>query len=269
MDEFRELKLHVDALASAVEAEPKFFASIAHYVQQFRQVLSGKSGFVTQDELSVLALKIEEFWKKWRPSPSGRRPYIPPRQTADTDDTVRQIGGLVNRLASMEQGVFEQLAELPKISHRTETLVLGNEAPRPPCVFLGHGRSKLWARVKIFLEDELGLATLTYESEPRVGESIVSVLERLLGQATFAVLVLTGEDEGPESGRRARQNVIHEAGLFQGRLGFRRAVLLMQAGVDSFSNVDGLQHIPFGGENIEQTFYELQRGLRREGQLSS
>ncbi len=129
------------------------------------------------------------------------------------------------------------------------------------------GRSRLWARVKTYLEDELGLATATYESESRAGESIVPVLEKMLEQATFAMLLLTAEDEGVAGEMRARQNVVHEAGLFQGRLGFRRGVLLVQEGLDEFSNVAGLQQIRFSGENVEQTFYELHRVLKRERQL--
>ena len=125
----------------------------------------------------------------------------------------------------------------------------------------------MWARVKIFLEDELRLATITYESESRAGESIVPILEKMLEQATFAVLVLTAEDDAADGQKRARQNVIHEAGLFQGRLGFKRAVLLVQQGVEEFSNVSGLQYIPFSGQTIEQCFYELQRVLKREKQV--
>jgi predicted nucleotide-binding protein len=137
-----------------------------------------------------------------------------------------------------------------------------------PCVFIGHGRSKLWARLKIFLQDELGLNTATYESESRVGESIIPVLEKMLDLATFAVLVLTAEDETSEGLRRARQNVIHEAGLFQGRLGFRRAVVIRQEGLEDFTNVAGLQYIGFNGDRIEDSFYELHRVLKREGMLS-
>jgi len=139
------------------------------------------------------------------------------------------------------------------------------DRPREPCVFIGHGRSKLWARLQVFLEKELNLSTVTYESESRVGESIVPVLDAMLRQATFAVLVLTGEDETAEGARRARQNVVHEAGLFQGVLGFRRAVMLLQKGAEDFSNVAGLQHIEFEKDNIETTFWEIQRVLRREG----
>lgn len=139
------------------------------------------------------------------------------------------------------------------------------DRPRVPCVFIGHGRSKLWARLQLFLQNDLGLTTITYESVTHVGESIVPVIESMLHQATFAVLVLTAEDETAEGAKRARQNVVHEAGLFQGQLGFPRAILLQQSGVEDFSNVDGLQYIAFDGEKIESTFWELQRVLKREG----
>jgi predicted nucleotide-binding protein len=137
-----------------------------------------------------------------------------------------------------------------------------------PCVFIGHGRSKLWARLKIFLQDEMGLDTITYESESHVGESIIPILEKMLDRATFAVLVLTAEDETSEGLKRARQNVVHEAGLFQGRLGFKRAVVIRQEGLEDFTNVAGLQYISFNGDRIEDIFYELQRVLKREGMLS-
>lgn len=133
-----------------------------------------------------------------------------------------------------------------------------------PCVFIGHGRSPLWARVQIFLERDLKLTAVSYESESHVGESIVGILEKMLEQVDFAILILTAEDETAIGSRRARQNVIHEAGLFQGKLGFRRAVLLKQDGLEEFTNVDGLQYIGFSGDKIDQTFFELQRVLKRE-----
>jgi predicted nucleotide-binding protein len=131
-------------------------------------------------------------------------------------------------------------------------------------IFIGHGRSPLWARAQIFLEKEMGLAAFSYESETHVGESIVPVLESMAEQANFAVLILTAEDETAVGAKRARQNVVHEAGLFQGKLGFRKAVLLLQEGLEGFTNIDGLQTILFSGDRIDQTFFELQRVLKRE-----
>ena len=50
-------------------------------------------------------------------------------------------------------------------------------------------------------------------------------------------------------------------------LGFDKVIILKQDSVEEFSNIAGLQYIPFSGDNIEQTFYELQRKLKKTGLL--
>ena len=96
------------------------------------------------------------------------------------------------------------------------------------------------------------------------GHAIRNILEDMLSKTSFAVLVLTGEDETPEGGFRARQNVIHEAGLFQGRLGFNRAIILLEEGTEEFSNIQGIEQIRFRKANIKETFGEILATLRRE-----
>ena len=86
----------------------------------------------------------------------------------------------------------------------------------------------------------------------------------MLSKTSFGVLVLTGEDETSEGDFRARQNVIHEAGLFQGRLGFNRAIILLEEGTEEFSNIEGIEQIRFGKKNIKETFGEVLATLRRE-----
>lgn len=132
------------------------------------------------------------------------------------------------------------------------------------CVFIGHGRSAFWLRVKTFLEDEVGLRTVSFESEPRSGESVVPILEGMLDQSDFAVIVLTAEDATAEGHLRARQNVIHETGLAQGKFGFKRVVILKQEGLEEFTNLAGLQYISFK-ERIEPALYDLGKVLQREG----
>ena len=56
---------------------------------------------------------------------------------------------------------------------------------------------------------------------------------------------MTAEDEQPDGTLRARENVIHEAGLFQGRLGFEKAIILLEEGCEEFSNIEGLGQIRF------------------------
>ncbi len=135
-------------------------------------------------------------------------------------------------------------------------------------VFIGHGRSPLWARLQLYLQDELGLHVINFESESRTGDSVVSILTKMLGEANFAILILTAEDETATGSMRARQNVIHEVGLFQSKLGFNKAILLKQEGVEDFTNIAGLQYLPFSDNKIEQSFYELRRTLEREGLIS-
>jgi predicted nucleotide-binding protein len=59
-------------------------------------------------------------------------------------------------------------------------------------------------------------------------------------------------------------NVVHEAGLFQGRLGFSRAIILLEDGCKEFSNINGLGQIRFPKGNIKATFEEIRQVLERE-----
>ena len=58
--------------------------------------------------------------------------------------------------------------------------------------------------------------------------------------------------------------MIHEAGLFQGHLGFNRAIILLEEGTEEFSNIQGIEQIRFGKKNIKETFGEVLATLRRE-----
>lgn len=86
----------------------------------------------------------------------------------------------------------------------------------------------------------------------------------MLAKSAFAFLVMTGEDEMVGGGTRARQNVVHEAGLFQGKLGFRRAIVLLEEGTEEFSNIHGIEQIRFSKGNIKETFGEVLATIRRE-----
>jgi len=138
------------------------------------------------------------------------------------------------------------------------------ESAKRPIVFIGHGRSSAWRDLKDHLQDKHGFIIESYESGARAGHTIRDILEDMILSSSFAVLVLTGEDEQDDGSLRARQNVIHETGLFQGRLGFPRAILLLEEGVEQFSNVQGVQYIPFAKNNIKETFGEVLATLRRE-----
>jgi hypothetical protein len=112
-------------------------------------------------------------------------------------------------------------------------------------IFIGHGRSGVWKDLKEFLSERLGLEWEEFNREPAAGRSTKEQLERMLDGAQFAFLVMTAEDNHPDGTWHARENVIHETGLFQGRLGFDKAIILLEEGCAEFSNIHGLTHIRF------------------------
>lgn len=252
----KEIQLLSEALWESVKTDIQFFSSIHSFSRRLAQYNFSELTKEDIKEVQLYATKIEEFFSKYRPSGDGL--YIPPNQTSNNDDTVKSIFQLSKQLSQMSEEQLNKEVESIKPKPRQKTSGEGK-------VFIGHGRNKLWARLQVFLREELGLETFSFESESRTSENIITVLESFLDKSSFAILIMTAEDETNDGKIRARQNVIHEAGLFQGRLGFQKVVLLKQDLTEEFTNVAGLQYIPFSGDNIEQTFYELQRTLKKHG----
>jgi predicted nucleotide-binding protein len=134
-------------------------------------------------------------------------------------------------------------------------------------IFIGHGRSAAWRDLKDLLRERLALSPVEFNMEPSAGMTTTERLQEMLDAAAFAFLVLTGEDQHADGAHHARENVIHEAGLFQGRLGFRRAIILLEDGCIEFSNIYGLGQIRFPKGNIMAKSEEIREVLEREGLL--
>ena len=132
-------------------------------------------------------------------------------------------------------------------------------------VFIGHGRSLLWRELKDFISDRLRLDWEEFNREPTAGISTTERLQTMLDSACVALVVMTAEDQHADQSLHARENVIHEVGLFQGRLGFRRALVLLEHGCTEFSNISGLCQIRFPAGNISACYEEVRRVLEREG----
>jgi len=133
-----------------------------------------------------------------------------------------------------------------------------------PIVFIGHGRSQQWRDLKDHLQDKHGYMIEAYEVGARAGHAIRDILEDMMEISSIAILVMTGEDKDKEGNLHARENVIHELGLFQGKLGFPRAVILLEDGTTEFSNIQGIHQIRYSKNNIKETFGEVLATLRRE-----
>lgn len=131
-------------------------------------------------------------------------------------------------------------------------------------VFIGHGRSKDWRDLKDFVSERLKLPWDEFNRVPVAGLANVTRLAQMLDQACIAFLVMTAEDEQADGNHHARMNVIHEVGLFQGRLGFERAIVLLEDGCEEFSNIQGLGQIRYPKGNISAIFEDIRQVLERE-----
>jgi hypothetical protein len=132
-------------------------------------------------------------------------------------------------------------------------------------IFIGHGRSRDWKELRDYLQKELNLECDDFEAVPTAGKSIKERLQEMLEEARFAFLVMTAEDEHKDDSRHARENVIHEVGLFQGKLGFERAVILLENNCETFSNISGIIYLPFHPGELEARFLEIKRILEEAG----
>lgn len=136
--------------------------------------------------------------------------------------------------------------------------------PPKPTIFIGHGKSEQWRDFKDHLHEKHGYDIEAYEIGARAGHAIRDILEEMLKESSIAFLVMTGEDETAEGSVRARQNVIHETGLFQGRLGFHLAIILLEEDTEEFSNIQGVQQIRFSKGKIKETYGEVLATIKRE-----
>lgn len=136
-------------------------------------------------------------------------------------------------------------------------------------VFIGHGQSPIWRELKDFLSDRLSLPWDEFNREAVAGLSTFERISSMLDSASFAFLIMTAEDQHSDATAHARQNVVHEVGLFQGKLGPRKAIILLEQGCQEFTNIVGLSQIRFPPGRISAAFEEIRRVLEREGLIET
>jgi len=166
----------------------------------------------------------------------------------------------------------QRLGELARrgaahLARRDRTVMQGVVAGNR--IFIGHGSSPVWMELRTFLQDRLGLPWEEFNRVPVAGIPNSARLAEMLDSSAMAFLVLTAEDVHPDGTMHARENVVHEAGLFQGRFGFSKAIVLLEEGCTEFSNIEGLGQIRFPKGKISAVFEDVRRVLEREELLKS
>lgn len=120
---------------------------------------------------------------------------------------------------------------------------------KPSTIFVVHGRTEA---PRLEVQNLLLRATphppVVLMEQPNQGGTIIEKLEEHLGEtAGFAVVIITGDDEGRLVGTaelqpRARQNVILELGYAMGRIGRRNVTILYEENVELPSDISGVAY---------------------------
>jgi len=162
----------------------------------------------------------------------------------------------------------KDLAELQKLQNKNENEIIIDgidclKARHPKGIskiFLGHGHNQVWVQIEKYIK-ELGYNVESFETQKYNSPRIFDKLIKLLNECNVAVMVMSGDDSNSNGTIHARQNVVHEIGLFQGRYGLERVIMFRQSNVEVFSNIGGFLTISYENEPNKENFEELKNIL--------
>ena len=183
----------------------------------------------------------------------------------------RQHDACVLLMTQRDQGTVGIVSEAMELGARyffdkNDDLIVENimakvesiEVERRSGIFISHGHNELLKlKLKDFVENRLKRRAVVLSEQRSAGMTVVEKLERVSNECSSAIILMTGDDTLRDGGVRARQNVIHELGFFQGKYGRNKVILLVEDGLELFSNISGIVDIRFNPDNFEAAFESL------------
>jgi predicted nucleotide-binding protein len=162
------------------------------------------------------------------------------------------------RASELGDRILTRVRRLESIAERLELFFLSPRSAAGACadpvvgirrVFIVHGHSGARVALARVLEASATNFEVRILSEAtNQGRTIIEKLEHEAASATYAVVLLTADDEGgprtsDDRHPRARQNVILELGFFIGKLGRSKVAILYEEGVELPSDMQGVAYI--------------------------
>lgn len=168
----------------------------------------------------------------------------------EAEADARYFASQVDRASGLIDAAIYELGLRSPADPAPPAEVGAQAATREGPVFVVHGRddARKYELVRL-LERTTDRGAVVLHEQPNRGGTILEKLERHAQDAGFAVVLLTGDDEGRLSNgmaplqARGRQNVILELGVFLGLLGRSRVAVLTDPDVERPSDLDGLVYI--------------------------
>lgn len=158
---------------------------------------------------------------------------------------------LAQRSRRLEDSAQRQTSRLSSIKERLglceePPAIEATAAGEGTAIFIVHGRAEAPKEsVARLLQQGTDRRVVILHEVPDQGRTVIEKLEDVTAEAAFAVVLLTGDDVGglasePDTKRRARQNVIFEAGYLMRGLGRSRVALLYEEAVELPSDIGGM-----------------------------
>ena len=257
------------------EKGARAFQAQKHSILSNMEIITGNTESTTfsqlREEIEQLSLPTQaELTQSIKPARGMTRDSRAAYQGIWIPPHIRPMSLVLTVRTTIER--IEKLAELTRqvISHGSRLQRRQQQEARVGnMIFIGHGHSPVWRELKDFLQDRLELSVDEYTRVSNAGRTTQYRLSEMMDIATLAFLLMTGEDETAEGELRARENVVHEVGLFQGRLGFERAIVLLEDGCEEFSNIIGIEQIRFDKGRIDSAFEKIRMFLERENIINA
>ena len=167
---------------------------------------------------------------------------------------IRLDGAVVNVFDNGNWNVQGKNPELKKLVE--EILARAEPTSKSPAsnkIFVVYGHDEDAKRDTENLLRRWGLEPLLLDQKPSGGNTIIENLERYTGEAEYAIVLATPDDEGhrachpEEKSFRVRQNVVLELGMMIARLGRERVAILIKKSdkMENPSDIGGLIYIEF------------------------
>jgi hypothetical protein len=173
------------------------------------------------------------------------------RLSTDINRQVRKLESIRLQLDLYEPEVPLGFYPIPKPS-------LGSK------IFIVHGHDgDTKQQVARFVEQITGERPIILHEKADSGRTVIEKFEAHAGEIGFAIILLTGDDEGQQKGAdslnlRARQNVVFEFGYFMAQLGRNRVVALHEAKVELPSDLAGILYKSLAGNWMFELAREIQ-----------
>lgn len=124
--------------------------------------------------------------------------------------------------------------------------------PSPNRVFVVHGRNEEAREAVVAFLESVGLEAIVLHQQASMGRHLLTKFIQEAELVTFAVVVMTDDDEGRARdgtlAPRARQNVILELGYFLAHLSQPMVCALVTPGLETPSDFDGIVYIRMAGD---------------------